>query len=234
MQCPNCKNQISDTANKCSVCGVHINQPPVSTKAGFPDWAKGLLAGTVVGLGLLIFLGIAYFFFYLKSAQSSPQPTQALTMIVEPTHIPPTLTKIVLTATPPATTTPTATPTQSPTATPEPQYCDAFEGLEMTIVYMDWKRNEPLALYFKMPGGVPGLEKEIPGASDEWKYRVEIGDYKSSKCEVIAGYKERLYCEIILPAEYEAAVHPMSLYVNKCEKDIYINDFAFLPEIEKK
>ena len=235
MQCPNCKSQISDEVNKCGVCGVHIDTHPTPVNAGFPNWAKGLLLGTFVGLLILCFLGAVYYFFYLQPAQSAPQPAQAVTVVVAPpTQIASTPTIEVPPSQIPMPSE-TLVPTQSPTPIPtsEPQFCDAFEGIKMTTVYMDWKKGEPLELYIKMPGGVPGLEKEITGASGEWNYRVEIGNHNSLQCDIIKGYRERLYCQIILPDEYESAVQPMSLYVNKCETDVYANESAFLPEIKK-
>ena len=103
----------------------------------------------------------------------------------------------------------------------------------MTVVYMDWFSGRALEFYIKMPGGVPGLEKKIPGASGEWHYRAKIGDYSSAQCDIISGYKERLYCQIILPSKYESAVHPISLYASTCDEDLLSGEDAFLPEIKK-
>ena len=208
-----------------------MSSPPA--KGGLPEWAKGLLIGGAIGLVLLACLGGGYYFFYYQPLASAPQPTAIPTEIIAPTPIPPptAIGEILPSQTP--TTAPIPTPTESPTPTTEPQYCDAFSGIKMTVVYLDWKLGIPLELYIKMPGGVPGLEKEIPDASGEWSYRVEIGDYNSSDCNIIAGYRERLYCKITLPEEYESAMQPMSLYANKCETDVYLNQNAFLPEIKK-
>ena len=233
MQCPNCGNQIPDASKKCGVCGVALNTQVAQANTGIPDWAKGLLVGGGIGLVFFMVLGAAYVFFYLRPSVSMVEPTQIPTAVVAPTQIPPTAAVLVE---PPSEKTPTPkiAPTQSPTPTAEPQYCDAFEGVNMTVVYIDWYKDEPLEFYIKMPGGVPGLEKEIPGASGEWNYRVKIGNHNSTGCDFIAGYKERLYCEIELPAEYEGAVHPMSLYVDTCEQNVYSGQSAFLPEIKNK
>jgi len=236
MQCPNCSNQIPNTAKKCGVCGASLDALPEPVKAWLPDWAKALLTGMGIGLIIFAFLGTAFYFFYLQPSRSvAPPPTETITMTVEPAQAPPTATVIVIETLPSEmpTLTPTTTPTQTPTPTEETEYCDAFEGIDMTVVYMDWLKGEPLEFYIKMPGGVPGLEKTIPGSPEEWTYRAKIGDYSSSHCDIIAGYRERLYCRLILPKEYESAMQPMSLYVNTCGEDVYKNQHAFLPEIVK-
>lgn len=235
MQCPNCSSQIPDTAKKCGVCGVLLHTQQTQENTGLPAWAKGLLVGGGIGLIFVILLGAAYLLFYLRPSITMVEPTQIATMTFVPTQIPPTVE--VLVEAPPEETpipTPTMEPTQPPTPTAEPQFCDAFDGIEMTVVYIDWIKNEPLELYIKMSGGVPGLEKVIPDASGEWNYRVKIGDYNSIGCEFIEGYRERLYCKITLPNEYEGAVQPLSVYVDRCEENLYTGQSAFLPEIKKK
>ena len=233
MQCPNCSSQIPDTAKKCGVCGVLLHTQQTQENTGLPAWAKGLLVGGGIGLIFVILLGAAYLLFYLRPSIVMVEPTQAATMTFVPTQIPPTV-EVLVEAPPEETPTAIIEPTQPPTPTAEAQFCDAFEGVEMTVVYLDWYKNELLEFYIKMPGGVPGLEKEIPGASGEWNYRVKIGNYNSSGCDFTAGYRERLYCKIDLPSEYESAVHPMLLYVDTCEQNIYTGQSAFLPEIKRK
>ena len=182
MQCPNCSNQIPNTAKKCGVCGASLDALPEPVKAWLPDWAKALLTGMGIGLIIFAFLGTAFYFFYLQPSRSvAPPPTETITMTVEPAQAPPTATVIVIETLPSEmpTLTPTTTPTQTPTPTEETEYCDAFEGIDMTVVYMDWLKGEPLEFYIKMPGGVPGLEKTIPGSPEEWTYRAKIGDYSS-------------------------------------------------------
>ncbi|MBT3338902.1 MAG: hypothetical protein HN855_00655 [Anaerolineae bacterium] len=230
MQCPNCGNQTPSTTDKCRICGSPIE------KAGVPTWAKDLLKGMGIGLVVFALLGAGYYFFYLQPARSVPQPTETSAVIIEPTAVPPTVTEVLAEILPSETPTPepTLAPAETPTSTPEAQYCDLFKEIDMTIVYLDWFKKEDLGFYIKMPGGVPGLEKEISDASDEWEYRVRIGLYNSYECEFIAGYKERLYCEISLPPEYESAMHPISLYVNTCDEDVFESPNAFLPEIQKK
>lgn len=198
-----------------------------------PNWAKALLLGGGLGFFLLLSMGAAYYFFYSRPLQIAAPPTKIPTMTVEPTRGIPTLTETLSPPTQAPTEALTSTPTEPPTPTDEPQYCDAFTGIEMTVVYLDWFKGEPLEFYIKMPGGVPGLEKEIPGAVGEWTYSVKIGDYSSENCEYLAGYRERLYCSMSLPEEYEKAARPMALFVNKCDENVFSNQNAFLPEIKK-
>ncbi|MCP4140947.1 MAG: zinc ribbon domain-containing protein [Chloroflexi bacterium] len=236
MQCPNCGSQIPDSSKKCGVCGVLLQPQQAQATTGFPGWAKGLLIGGGIGLIFFAVLGAAYFFFYFRPSITMIEPTQIPTAVIAPTQPPAPTVAAVVESPPEETPLPTIEPTQAftPTSTAEPQFCDAFDGVEMTVVYLDWIKNEPLELYVKMSGGVPGLEKEIPDATGEWNYRVKIGDYNSIGCEFIEGYRERLYCEINLPNEYEGAVQPIAVYVDKCEENLHTGQKAFLPEIKKK
>ena len=110
--------------------------------------------------------------------------------------------------------------------------CSLFDDIEMKITYLDWVSGAPLEFYFKMPGGIPGLEKSIAGDTGDWEYIAKIGDYTSSNCDIIQGYGERLYCTISLPSGYSNALRPLSLMVNGCGFPVYTDQTAFLPEIE--
>ncbi|MBN1304623.1 MAG: zinc ribbon domain-containing protein [Anaerolineales bacterium] len=111
--------------------------------------------------------------------------------------------------------------------------CAYFTEMEIKVTFLEWKWN-PLQLYFKMPGGVPGQEIETIDPHDTWEYRLRIGEYESSECEFIPGYEERLYCSISLPAEYSQAAIPLSLYVNQCEAPIYYKSMASIPYAKEK
>lgn len=115
---------------------------------------------------------------------------------------------------------------------PNPDRCVYFEGINMSVVYMDWLAGSPLQFYVKMPGGVPGLEKQIPGMTGNWTYTAKIGDYTASECSFIQGYKDRLYCSISLPEWYSNSMQAMTLTVNQCDQNVYHNKTAFLPGIE--
>lgn len=121
--------------------------------------------------------------------------------------------------------TPTATAIETQSSTSETQYCDLFDNIDISVVYLDWMRDTPLEFYFSIPGGVPGLEKDVPGASNEWEYSAIVGPYTTSNCKVIRDYAGRLYCTITLPSEYAYTAREMSLSVNNCDRPVY-NDPA--------
>jgi hypothetical protein len=130
---------------------------------------------------------------------------------------------------------PTPPPTQQsvyvpPTATKTNQRCNLFKGMDMSVVWLDAaKGSTQFQFYVKMPGGVPGLEKEVAGQTGEWEYEVKIGDYSTTACYVIQGYKNRLYCDFQMPSGYDATVRPMELYVNECSKPVYEDELCELP-----
>ncbi|MCP4143626.1 MAG: hypothetical protein GY755_25625 [Chloroflexi bacterium] len=124
-----------------------------------------------------------------------------------------------------------ATATQE-LATPasETQSCDLFKNMNISVVYLDWMREKPLEFYFKMPGGVPGLEKTIPDTSNTWEYTGKIGDHLTTNCEFVSGYAERLYCRINLPAEYAYTARDLSLSLSGCESPVYTDSGMTVPE----
>ncbi|NOY99872.1 MAG: hypothetical protein GXP40_11855 [Chloroflexi bacterium] len=125
-----------------------------------------------------------------------------------------------------------ASPNAEPDAASPPDRCALFDGMDISVVYLDWQPGAPLTFYFKMPGGVPGLDRQIPGDSGSWEYSAAIGDYSTDNCGY-EGYKERLYCSVSLPSGYSNAVRSLTLSVNGCDSAIYSNQTAYLPGIEK-
>jgi len=112
-----------------------------------------------------------------------------------------------------------------------PDRCELFDPQSMKVTYLDWTPGAPLQFNIKMPGGVPGLEKDIPGDSGLWEYSVKIGDSTTSSCGILAGYKERLYCTISLPKEDANSRRLMNLNINGCDSPIY-EIAAYLPGYE--
>jgi hypothetical protein len=115
--------------------------------------------------------------------------------------------------------------------TAAPDRCELFNDINMSVTYLDWTSGAPLQFYFKMPGGVPGLGKNIAGDTGAWNYSAQIGSYPSSNCNIIQGYEDRLYCTVSLPSDYSSSMRPLTLNVNDCESPIYSVETAFLPEI---
>lgn len=128
------------------------------------------------------------------------------------------------------------TPVGNPTAVSNPtapgdanNHCSLFDGSNFSIVVLDWQAGQPLVFYIKMPGGVPGLEKPIPGDNGPWNYSVNFGAYQTQDCKVEPGFPERLYCSINLPSEYQNSSQVLELYVNGCEASVYQNLQANVP-----
>jgi hypothetical protein len=189
-------------------------------------------------LVLLGILGAAgYFFLFRGTPQGNPAPQpqrQVITVVVIPTEPPPPAEEPQQPASPPVSTaTSTPPPVQQPAPVEDTQYCETFEAIDYSIVYMDWIPGAPLTFYVKMPGGVPGLEKKIPGVSEKWTYKVTIGDYKTESCDIIQGYKERLYCSIDLPAGYSNSIRPIQVEASSCDTVIFEQQVHYLPGIEE-
>ena len=156
-----------------------------------------------------------------------PQPAPVVPIIIQP-QAPVVAPQRAASPTPEATPTETRTGEEA-TPTSTTQTCDLFSGIDISVVYLDWMRDKPLEFYFNMPGGVPGLEKDIPGATNKWQYLAKIGNNSTTQCEFIRGYSGRLYCKIKLPAEYANTGREMTLSVDGCEKPLYKNPAATIP-----
>ena len=110
--------------------------------------------------------------------------------------------------------------------------CPLFTGLKIELAYMDWIPGSALTFYLTIPGGVPGLEKNIPeDFSGNWEYSAGIGDYKGG-CD-FKGYKEMLFCTIALPEAYSNTISDLSVSVNYCDTPIFAQNPAYLPKITK-
>jgi hypothetical protein len=108
--------------------------------------------------------------------------------------------------------------------------CALYDDIRMSYIFLDQETcGGPLMLYIKMPGGVPGLEYDVTGDDSSWDYKVEIGDYESNRCDTDKDYKQRLYCQVNLPAEYLNSLQTLSLYINGCDRSVYSDRYASLP-----
>ena len=174
----------------------------------------------------LVVIGVTTFL--LAACTDTPVPPVAPIVIEAPSIQLPAPSRQEPSPVPPATPTATASQTQSPTS--ETQYCDQFDNIDISVVYLDWMRDNPLEFYFNIPGGVPGLEKDVPGESNDWEYSAIIGTYTTSNCKVIRDYAGRLYCNITLPAEYAYTAREMSLSVNNCDRPVYNDPAITVPE----
>jgi hypothetical protein len=159
----------------------------------------------------------------LPVAQNAPQS--------QPVYNPPvpTATRYVLPPTQaPAPVIPLDQPVDPPQSQPQSvDRCSLFDDINMTTVWLD-----PPSMYIKMPGGVPGLERDIPGDYEAWDYKLIIGSYQADRCRFLGDqdplYAGRLYCDITLPPDYLNTTRWLDLYVNNCEQPIISNPSAYI------
>ena len=115
--------------------------------------------------------------------------------------------------------TPTVEPVSEPTEEP-PSRCELFDG-NYNLTMLDIPiGSTALTMFIKIPGGVPGLELDIPGDDQPWEYSAILGKTQATGCS-FQGYAEQLYCNFSLPETYLDTVQPLSIYVNGCETPIY-------------
>ena len=108
--------------------------------------------------------------------------------------------------------------------------CSLFDSSEISTVFLNTpKGSNSYTMYFKIPGGVPGLEKNYSWDQYSWNYTATIGDVEAHGCNY-QGYTERLYCHFTLPAGYANSTKPISLRVNGCDRDIYSHSRMSIPE----
>jgi hypothetical protein len=75
-------------------------------------------------------------------------------------------------------------------------------------------------LYLKIPGGVPGLEFEVPEDPNPWLYHATLGISEAEEC-TYEGYDQRLYCTFILPETALGTYQELLVYVNECDTPFY-------------
>jgi hypothetical protein len=231
MKCPNCSNEVPETANVCGYCGNRLRSaapqpkvPPLQrSSTGIPGWTWGCIGVVlIVGIaGLLIFFVSAPSLFAPVSNNQFNQPAETpkpIQVVVTATHPPPAL---------------IATNIPSTTQTNPDDRCDLFESSKIKFTYPSWKRDKPLVVAVYMSGGIPGLEKEISSERDEWVYTLTIGDeneHSTTDCR-FEGYKEKMFCYIKISEKYANYFVPMHLKVNGCSSSIY-EGWAEIPPIE--
>jgi hypothetical protein len=108
--------------------------------------------------------------------------------------------------------------------------CGLFvpEAYSLTSLDIPYGTGE-LTVYVNMPGGVPGLEVEIPEDIHPWIYSGVLGSYQDPRC-TFDGYAERLYCRFDVPEDYFGTVRGLTVYVNRCEDPIYSNALVTIVE----
>ena len=105
---------------------------------------------------------------------------------------------------------------------PEPggDRCSIFDNLENSLTLLDViPQSAAPTLYVSFPGGVPGLEIDIPGVEGPWEYSATLGEITAKSCDYL-GYKGRLYCSFILPSNYMNTVQSLEVFLDGCDQPI--------------
>jgi hypothetical protein len=169
------------------------------------------------------------------TSTANPEPTMTVestdSVTATPSETPTATENPTATATPTNTATPTITPSPTLSSVGVTNRCNVLSGVTVTFITLEWVSGEPLTFYFKMPGGVPGLEKAIPGDSGVWGYYVTIRHHRTEECKFIPGYEERLYCKMNLPSTYAHTRQVLDLFVNGCDTALYHDPFANMPKM---
>ncbi|MBM3123767.1 MAG: hypothetical protein FJZ87_01700 [Chloroflexi bacterium] len=107
--------------------------------------------------------------------------------------------------------------------------CALFEGMDAEVVFLSWRPKEPLTFYLKMPGGVPGLEREVSGDTAPWEYSAKLGTWVTKENCIFQDYAGRLYCTVNVPSEAGNSVQPVKVNLNGCGWPVYYNPDVEIP-----
>jgi predicted outer membrane repeat protein len=108
--------------------------------------------------------------------------------------------------------------------------CDIFEPETYSLILLDIPYGTgDLTISVGMPGGVPGLELEIPEDLEPWIYTGDMGGHTIGPC-TFDGYAERLFCRGEIPETFFGTVRVFNLFVNGCEDEIYTHGMVTIPE----
>jgi hypothetical protein len=116
------------------------------------------------------------------------------------------------------------TPYPTDTPTPEPIVFDRCAMFDPAAIQISMLNIPPgtttQTLYLNIPGGVPGLEFEVPEDPNPWLYRATLGSAEEEEC-TFEGYDQRLYCTFILPESALGTYQELLVYVNECDTPFY-------------
>ncbi len=104
----------------------------------------------------------------------------------------------------------------SPTEEKSTDLCSTLRKKSIDLVTLGWQPNGNYLLYFKFPGGVPGLKVDVPGENGPWNYQAQAGDGAVSVCHV-EGYSERLFCSFTSLSDFQGFSLDLLLTLDDCE-----------------
>jgi predicted outer membrane repeat protein len=112
-------------------------------------------------------------------------------------------------------------PPPPPPIPPPSSRCDLFDNMEISLTLLDIPpATTNQTLYMTFPGGVPGLELEIPNDTAPWVYRATLGSAESIECS-FQGYNGRLYCDFVLSERAFGTVQELFAYLDGCDDPIF-------------
>lgn len=123
----------------------------------------------------------------------------------------------------------TEPPTIPPPEPVPPHRCAYFDSLDIKLTFHTiLEGDETMTLYLNIPGGVPGLEKEIPGDSGPFNYSATIGRLESIKCN-FREYANRLYCVFPLKLTYYNTAQQFDLFLEGCDTAVFSHGYLTIP-----
>ncbi len=223
MKCTNCGKMVPDSAKICGYCGHRLKseigpaavfQTPSAGESNKKPRNRGI-TGLLIGAGIVI-IGLIVAIIFIM-ARSNPLASSKLS---SGNTIIGTIQEFL---------TGLFDGTGNENNVNSSGRCALFSGLDMKLAYYDWEPGSALLFYLTIPGGVPGLEKQIPFDTDNWIYSAKIGDYNAEHC-TFQGYKEWLFCQFVLPEGYSNTMRDLSVSVNGCSTPIFSQHPAYLPK----
>lgn len=119
----------------------------------------------------------------------------------------------------------TEPPTVPPPETTLPDRCGYFDGLEVKFAFHTiLEGDETMTMYLNITGGVPGLEKVMPGDSGPFNYSAKIARLESTRCN-LREYANRLYCVFPLEKIYYNTAQKFELFLEGCDTPVFSHDY---------
>ncbi len=119
----------------------------------------------------------------------------------------------------------TEPPTVPPPEAAPPDRCNYFDGLEVKFVFHTIvEGDETMTMYLNISGGVPGLEKTMPGDPGPFNYSAKIARLESIKCN-LREYADRLYCVFPLEKIYYNTAQKFELFLEGCDTPVFSHDY---------